>query len=118
MYSNISQSRLVIAHKHLFFSNNSLKLAWRTKSSETCIYFDLTAKYGCDANNIDSEVIIINKTQDNSVVLQRGDLLSGRNNSAYFNISSYNEEGDLCEDLFLEQFKIDAESELAVVYYG
>lgn len=110
----MSQSRLVIAHEHLDFSYNSLKLAWRAISSETCTYFDLIAKYGCDASNnniIDSEVIV-NKTQDDSVVLQREDLPGGRNTSVYFTISSYNEEGNPCADLFLEPFQFDAESEL------
>ena len=110
-YSNMSQPKLVISHKYLSFSHNSLNLAWRTINSEACIYYDLLIRHACGAN-LQSEVVL-NKTNDKSVVLQRGDLIGERNNnSAYFNITSYDEEGDQCEDQYLEEFRFSVGSEL------
>ena len=109
-YRNMSQPKLAISHKNLFFSYDFLNLAWRTINSEVCICYDLLVGYNCDENS--QNVVTLNKIKQNSIFLQRGDLLHRRNNSAYFSITSYNEEGDLCEDQYLEQFRFGAGSEL------
>lgn len=60
----------------------------------------------CGTNSNNEFQTLINGTKDNSIVIHREDLVGD-----YFNIASYDERGDLCEETYLEVFAFDSESE-------
>ena len=60
----------------------------------------------CDINSNDN--VLINGSRNNSIVLHTDNFLDERNNSMYFNITAYDEDG---VHVLLEPFQFNADSE-------
>lgn len=82
---------------------------WKTFNNERCIYYQLVARHSCDANSV--RMVLINHTKENSIALRAGVL----SDFMYFSLTSYDEEGNQCEGLYLEPFQFNTESELVLI---
>ena len=63
-------------------------------------------KHSCDADS--ASIVLINHTKENSIALQSGVL----SDAIYFNLTTYDESGNQCEELSLEPFRFNTESEI------
>ena len=104
-YSNDPRPKIIFQHQNLtLLSNKSFNLMWRILNYERCARYQLVVSQNCDVNS--NSIVLINKTKENSIFLEP-EVLS---NFMYFNLTSYDEKGNQCEDLFLESFQFNPES--------
>ena len=82
---------------------------WKTFNEERCTYYRLVVKHSCDADS--ASIVLINHTKENSIALQSGVL----SDAIYFNLTTYDESGNQCEELSLEPFRFNTESEIFLI---
>ena len=63
-------------------------------------------KHSCNADSV--SIVLINHTEENSIALHSGVL----SDTMYFSLTTYNEEGNQCNELSLEPFQFNTESEI------
>ncbi len=78
---------------------------WKAFNDEGCTYYQLVVKQSCDTDSV--RMVLINHTKEDSIALQPGVL----SDAMYFSLTSYDEEGHQCDELSLEPFRFNTESE-------
>ena len=63
-------------------------------------------KHSCDADSV--SMVLIDHTEENSIALHSGVL----SDAMYFSLTTYDEEGNQCDELSLEPFRFNTESEI------
>ena len=103
-YTNYPQPKVAIIHQNLTFLSNSLKLSWKTFSKERCTRYQLVMSHRCDVDSV--SMVLVNQTVEDSITLLPEAFL----NFMYFSLTVYDEEGNQCEELSLEQFQFNTGS--------
>ena len=91
---------MVIVHQNLTFFPSTIVVTWRVLNDRRCSRYQLIARHSCDLNS-NEIMVLINKTKQDTITLER-EVIS---NFTYFNIIAYNEQGNQCEELFLESLQ-------------
>ena len=68
-------------------------------------------KHSCDADS--ASMVLINHTKENNIALDSGAL----SDAMYFSLTTYDEGGNQCNELSLEPFRFNTESEIIIVAY-
>ena len=63
-------------------------------------------KHSCDADS--ASMVLINHTKENNIALDSEAL----SDAMYFSLTTYDESGNQCEELSLEPFQFNTESEI------
>ena len=90
---------MVIVHQNLTFFLDTVSVTWKVLNDRRCSHYQLVAKQNCDLNS--NLMVLVNKTKPDTITLEP-EVMS---NFTHFSLTVYDEEGNQCEELFLESFQ-------------
>ena len=96
---------MVIVHQYLTFFP-SVVITWRVLNDRRCSRYQLVARQSCDLHS--NRMVLVNKTKQDVITLEP----EVTSNFTYFSLTVYDEQGNQCENLFLESLQFTQGSKL------